>query len=148
METILPLLPLLLLIAALLLILVLHREINKGRERRERDGQRTLETLLLPKETVKTTCRSRGGQWILTNKRLIIRDKSGYTALLFKKIKKVTGRTADGKTTSVPAKMTALTVSAEHDYTLTPGDESFPELARLLKERTKRKPPAAGKKRR
>lgn len=147
MENLLPLLPLLLLIAALMLFLLLHREIHRSRERRERDGERTLETLLLPKEAVKLTCRSRGGEWILTNKRLIIREKSGYTALPFKKIKKVSGKTSAGKTTSAPAKMAALIVQAEREYTLTPGDENFQELARRLKEKTKKKP-AAGKRRR
>lgn len=129
--------------AALALIagLSVRSGIRKARLRRERDKMRTLETLLQPKETVKCICPSRGGRWILTSKRLVIEDKSGYTALPFGKIKRLTGQDAAGKTTTAPARMVCATVKTDREFTLPNQDEAFPDFVRQLKAKTAKKKP-------
>lgn len=132
-----------LLLGGLTLVLGLTLWIREAVERagrnKRRDQTRTLETLLLPKETVKLVCPNRSGRWILTGKRLLIEERSGYTALLFRKIQKVQGHTADGKTTAVPAKMASLTVKADREFTLYNHDEAFVDFVKMLKAKTVKK---------
>lgn len=139
MENVTDLWSLLLVVTVLLIALAIRRAVRRAGERRERDRTRTFETLLLPKETVKCSCRSHGKIWHLTNKRLIIEQGGSYTALPFKKIKKTAGKNAAGKTTSSPAKMVSLTVTAERDFTLYSGDPGFPDFVRQLREKTAKK---------
>ena len=60
--------------AALVLLLAVRSSLRARRERKQRDFTRTLETVLLPKETVKVICPQKKGRWILTNKRLLLVD--------------------------------------------------------------------------
>jgi len=137
------------LLAGLILILGLTlwiREIvQRARSNQLRDQTRTLETLLQPKETVKAICPNRSGRWILTSKRLVIQERSGYTAFPFRKIQRVQGHTAEGKSTAAPAKMTTLTVKADREFTLYNQSEAFVDFAKLLKAKTAKKKQKAGK---
>ena len=65
--------------AALVLLLAIRSSLRKRRERKERDFTRTLETALLPRETVKVVCPQKKGRYILTNKRLLLEEKGGFT---------------------------------------------------------------------
>lgn len=121
------------------LTLWIREAVERARRNKRRDQTRTLETLLLPKETVKLVCPNRSGRWILTGKRLLIEERSGYTALLFRKIQRVQGRTADGKSTAIPAKMASLTVKADREFTLYNHDEAFADFVKMLKAKTVKK---------
>lgn len=125
---------------AVVLLLVICTAWHRAGAAKERDRARTLETLLLPKETVKAVCPSRSGRWILTSKRLIIEAHGSYTAILFRKIKRVSGKSPEGKTTSVPAKMVSLTVTAQKEFTLSGSDDAFRDFARQLRDKTAKKP--------
>jgi len=134
------------LLLALGLTLWIREAVERTQRNKQRDQARTLETLLQPKETVKLICPNRSGRWILTSKRLVIQERSGYTALPFRKLKKVQGHTAEGKTTSVPAKMVSLTVNAEREFTLYNHDGAFADFVKQLKAKTARRKKKAGKK--
>lgn len=129
---------------ALVLLLAIRSSIRKRRERRQRDFTRTLETVLLPRETVKVVCPHKKGRWILTNKRLLLEEKGGFHALPFDKIKSVQGCNAAGNRTTSPANMVSLTVKADRDYHIQNTGEPFSELAEQLqsahkKRKTKKK---------
>ena len=128
------------------LALWIREAVARARRNRLRDQTRTLETLLQPKETVKCVCPNRSGRWILTNKRLVIQDRSGYTAFPFRKIRKVQGKTAEGKSTAAPAKMVSLTVKTDREFTLYNHDEAFAGFVKQLKAKTAKKKKPTGKK--
>ena len=133
--------------AALVLLLAIRSNPRKRRERRARDFARTLETALLPKETVKVICQQKKGRWILTNKRLLLEEKGGFHAVPLEKIKSVQGKNAAGNRTSSPANMVSLTVKADKDFTIQNTDDQFPELAKLLQvQQKKRKKKAENRK--
>ncbi len=134
------------LILALGLTLWIREALARARRNKLRDQTRTLETLLLPKETVKLICPNRFGRWILTSKRLVIQERSGYTALPFRRIQKLQGHTADGKSTAAPAKMVSLTVKADREFTLYNHDEAFADFVKQLKAKTVKKKKKTGKK--
>ena len=124
--------------------LIVHIYLQKRGSRRLRDFRRTLETVLLPRETVEAICPRRGGRWILTNKRLLLEEKGGFHAVPLEKIRSAQGVTADGNRTSVPARMAKLTVKADKEYTLKAGRPEFGAFARelqdlLKKQRAKKK---------
>ena len=125
--------------AALVLLLAIRSSARKRRERRQRDFTRTLETALLPKETVKVVCQQKKGRWILTNKRLLLEEKGGFHAVPLEKIKSVQGKNAAGNRTTSPANMVGLTVKADKDYSISNTNDQFPELAKLLQAQQKKR---------
>ena len=131
----------------LVLLLAIRSDPRKRRERRARDFARTLETALLPKETVKVICQQKKGRWILTNKRLLLEEKGGFHAVPLDKIKSIQGKNAAGNRTTFPANMVGLTVKADKDYSIQNTNDQFPELAKLLQaEQKKRKKKAENRK--
>ena len=125
--------------AAALVLLAIRSNPRKRRERRARDFTRTLETALLPKETVKVICQQKKGRWILTNKRLLLEEKGGFHAVPLDKIKSIQGKNAAGNRTTSPANMVSLTVKADKDFTIQNTDDQFPELAKLLQAQQKKR---------
>ena len=125
--------------ALLVLLLAIRSDPRKRRERRARDFTRTLETALLPKETVKVICQQKKGRWILTNKRLLLEEKGGFHAVPLEKIKSVQGKNAAGNRTTSPANMVGLTVKADKDYSISNTNDQFPELAKLLQAQQKKR---------
>ena len=126
------------------LALAIHICLQKWGTRRLRDFRRTLDTVLLPRETVQAICPQRGGRWILTNKRLLLEQKGGFHAVPLEKIKSAQGITADGNRTSVPGRMTKFIVKADKEYILKAGRpefEAFVQALRALlkKQRAKKK---------
>ena len=133
--------------AALVLLLAIRSSLRKRRERKERDFTRTLETALLPRETVKVVCPQKKGRYILTNKRLLLEEKGGFHAVPLDKIKSIQGKNAAGNRTTSPANMVSLTVKADKDFTIQNTDDQFPELAKLLQvQQKKRKKKAENRK--
>ena len=132
--------------AALVLLLAIRSSLRARRERKQRDFTRTLETALLPKETVKVICPQRKGRWILTSKRLLLEEKGGFHAVPLDKIKSVQGKNAAGNRTTSPENMVSLTVKADKDYAIHNCNDQFPELARLLQSELKKRKKKAEKK--
>lgn len=131
----------------LVLLLAIRSDPRKRQERRARDFTRTLETALLPKETVKVICQQKKGRWILTNKRLLLEEKGGFHAVPLDKIKSIQGKNAAGNRTTAPANMVSLTAKADKDYSIQNTNDQFPELAKLLQaEQKKRKKKAENRK--
>lgn len=117
------------------LLLAIRSSLRARRERKERDFTRTLETALLPRETVKVVCPQKKGRWILTNKRLLLEEKGGFHAIALDKIKSVQGKNAAGNRTTSPANMVSLTVKADKDFAIQNLNDQFPELAKQLQSR-------------
>ena len=122
----------------LILFLLIRSAVRKAKERKWRDAERKLETVLLPKETVKAVCPQKKGRWILTSKRLLFETKAGFTAVALKDIKSVRGNTKDKKSTTVPAKMVSLTVKGPEEYLIYNSCEEFADLAKQLREKIKK----------
>ena len=125
--------------AALVLLLAVRSSLRARRERKQRDFTRTLETALLPRETVKVVCPQKKGRWILTNKRLLLEEKGGFHAIALDKIKSVQGKNAAGNRTTSPANMVSLTVKADKDFTIQNLSDQFPELAKQLQSGLKKR---------
>ena len=123
----------------LILLLAIRSSLRARRERKERDFTRTLETALLPRETIKVVCPQKKGRWILTNKRLLLEEKGGFHAIPLDKIKSVQGKNAAGNRTTSPANMVSLIVRADNDYTIGNTCELFPELAAQLQSGLKKR---------
>ena len=132
--------------AALVLLLAIRSSARKRRERKERDFTRTLETAMLPKETVKVICPQKKGRWILTNKRLLLEEKGGFHAIPLDKIKSIQGKNAAGNRTASAASMVSLTVKADKDFLIQNSNDQFPELAKLLQSELKQRKEKAEKK--
>ena len=132
--------------AALVLLLAVRSSARKRRARRQRDFTRTLETALLPKETVKVICQQKKGRWILTNKRLLLEEKGGFHAIPLDKIKSIQGKNAAGNRTTSAASMVSLTVKADKDFLIQNSNDQFPELAKLLQSELKKRKEKAEKK--
>ena len=103
--------------AAALVLLAVRSSLRARRERKQRDFTRTLETVLLPKETVKVICPQKKGRWILTNKRLLLEEMGGFHAIPLDKIKSIQN-----------------------------SNDQFPELAKLLQSELKKRKEKAEKK--
>ena len=132
MEYLLALLPL----AALLM--ALHNSLYKRRLGKQREFARRLETVLLPRETVKVICPQKSGNCVLTSKRVLFETKTGFTALLIKDIRRTSGLSEAGKkTTSVP-RMVSLTLKAAEEYTIVNTGEEFMDLAKQLTVKVKK----------
>ena len=132
--------------AALVLLLAVRSSLRARRERKQRDFTRTLETVLLPKETVKVICPQEKGRWILTNKRLLLEEKGGFHAIPLDKIKSIQGKNAAGNRTASAASMVSLTVKADKDFLIQNSNDQFPELAKLLQSELKKRKEKAEKK--
>ena len=132
--------------AALVLLLAVRSSLRARRERKQRDFTRTLETVLLPKETVKVICPQEKGRWILTNKRLLLEEKGGFHAIPLDKIKSIQGKNAAGSRTTSAASMVSLTVKADKDFLIQNSNDQFPELAKLLQSELKKRKEKAEKK--
>lgn len=120
--------------AALVLLLAVRSSLRARRERKQRDFTRTLETVLLPKETVKVICPQKKGRWILTNKRLLLEEKGGFHAIPLDKIKSIQGKNAAGNRTTSPANMVSLTVKAGKDFTIQNIGTPFINLVEQLQD--------------
>ena len=125
-------------VLGLILFLVIRSAVAKAKDRKWRAGERKLETVLLPRETVKAVCPQKKGRWIRTSKRLLFETKEGFTAVSLKDIKSVRGNTKDKKTTTVPAKMVSLTVKSSEEYLIYNSCEEFAGLAKQLREKIKK----------
>ena len=129
------------LLAALLplvLLLALKNTLHRRRLTKQRDFVRQLETVLLPRETVKIICPQKRGNCVLTSKRVLFETKSGFTAVHLKDIKQTQGLSEAGKkTTSIP-KMVSLTLKANEEYTIVNTGEEFADLAKQLTAKVKR----------
>ena len=132
--------------AALVLLLAVRSSLRARRERKQWDFTRTLETVLLPKETVKVICPQKKGRWILTNKRLLLEEKGGFHAIPLDKIKSIQGKNAAGNRTTSAASMVSLTVKADKDFLIQNSNDQFPELAKLLQSELKQRKEKAEKK--
>ena len=132
--------------AALVLLLAVRSSLRARRERKQRDFTRTLETVLLPKETVKVICPQEKGRWILTNKRLLLEEKGVFHAIPLDKIKSIQGKNAAGNRTTSAANMVSLTVKADKDFLIQNSNDQFPELAKLLQSELKKRKEKAEKK--
>ena len=121
------------------LLLAIRSSLRARRERKERDFTRTLETALLPRETVKVVCPQKKGRWILTNKRLLLEEKGGFHAIALDKIKSVQGKNAAGNRTTSPANMVSLTVKADKNFTIQNHNDQFPELVKQLQSGLKKR---------
>ena len=132
--------------AALVLLLAVRSSLRARRERKQRDFTRTLETVLLPKETVKVIFPQKKGRWILTNKRLLLEEKGGFHAIPLDKIKSIQGKNAAGNRTTSAASMVSLTVKADKDFLIQNSNDQFPELAKLLQSELKKRKEKAEKK--
>ena len=132
--------------AAALMLLAVRSSLRARRERKQRDFTRTLETVLLPKETVKVICPQKKGRWILTNKRLLLEEKGGFHAIPLDKIKSIQGKNAAGNRTTSAASMVSLTVKADKDFLIQNSNGQFPELAKLLQSELKKRKEKAEKK--
>ena len=121
------------------LLLAIRSSLRARRERKERDFTRTLETALLPRETVKVVCPQKKGRWILTNKRLLLEEKGGFHAIALDKIKSVQGKNAAGNRTTSPANMVSLTVKADKDFSIQNLNDQFPELVKQLQAGLKKR---------
>ena len=121
------------------LALAIHICLQKWGTRRLRDFRRTLDTVLLPRETVQAICPQRGGRWILTNKRLLLEQKGGFHAVPLEKIKSAQGITADGNRTSVPGRMTKFIVKADKEYILKAGRPEFEAFVQALRALLKKR---------
>ena len=132
--------------AALVLLLAVRSSLRARRERKQRDFTRTLETVLLPKETVKVICPQKKGRWILTDKRLLLEEKGGFHAIPLDKIKSIQGKNAAGNRTASAASMVSLTVKADKDFLIQNSNDQFPELAKLLQSELKKRKEKAEKK--
>ncbi len=132
--------------AVCVLLLVVLSYVRKFRLRQERDFTRRIETLLLPKEEIKTVCPGKNGRWILTSQRLILEAGEGFTAFPFQKIKKVSGVDETGKATVAAGKMTVLTVKTEdREFILHRKGENFTEFVKGLKAGVSRAKPGKRK---
>ena len=133
-------------LAAVVLVLLIWRAyaaVIRCRERKQRDFQRKLETILLPRETVKAVCPQKKGRWVLTSRRLLAETKKGFIALDIKSVKSAYGITSDGKRTTDSKKMTQFIIKAGSEHRLQNTGADFEALARqlsaMLKQRRSKK---------
>ena len=121
-----------------ILLLKIWSAVVKKRRLKQRDFDRKLETVLKPDEQILVIHKERSSRWILTNERLLLDTKDGFTATSFKKIKSISGLTPEGKKTVAPAKMVTVTIKADKEITMHNTGETFVELVKELKKRTKK----------
>ncbi len=114
--------------------------LRKRKQNRKRDFDRKLETVLQPKERVKTICPQKKGRCILTSRRLLWETAEGFTAVPLRSVKGVRGVTIEGKSTASIPKMVRMTVkTGEREHTITRTSGEFDAIAKALQARTARK---------
>lgn len=111
---------------------------KKRKQARQRDFARRLETVLLPRETVKAQCGKRGKRCVLTSKRLLFETKTGFRGVQITQISRVYGLNQAGNRTTSPDKMVKLVIRGEQDYELQNNGTEFRELAAALMEQVKK----------
>lgn len=111
---------------------------KKRKQARQRDFARRLETVLLPRETVKAQCGKRGKRCVLTSKRLLFETKTGFRGVQITQISRVYGLNQAGNRTTSPDKMVKLVIRGEQDYELQNTGTEFRELAAALMEQVKK----------
>ena len=126
-------------VVALILLAAVRSSKFKRRQRAERDFTRTLETALLPKETIKVICPQKKGRWILTSKRPLLEQKGGFHAIPLDKITPAQRKNAAGTRTTSPANMVSLTVKADKDFAIQNLNDQFPELVKQLQAGLKKR---------
>ncbi len=109
---------------------------RRNRAFSNREAQRKLEMVLLPRETVRAVCAQKTGRWILTSRRLLLETDRGFTAIALKEIRKVQGRNEKGNRTTLPENMTHLVIQAGEEYTIRCTGEDFVPFARQLLKKT------------
>lgn len=114
-------------------------------QRRQRDFTRTLETVLLPRESVKAIYRRGRNVWILTSRRLLLKKREGFHAIALEKIKSAQGLNAAGNRTSAAAKMVSLSVKADKAYTVRAGGRDFEAFVQSLRTELKKQKDKAKK---
>ena len=124
---------------ALILVLKIASAIAKKKRLKQMDFDRKLSTVLKPEEELLVIHREKSGLWILTSQRLLFDTRDGFSATSFKKIKSISGLTADGKKTVAPAKMVSVTIKADKEIVLHNTGETFVELVKQLKKKTAKK---------
>ena len=127
------------LVLAIVLVLKVWSVAVKRRRNKQRDFDRKLETVLKSGEEILIIHKEKSGRWILTNQRLLQDTKAGFTALPIKKIKSLSGSTAEGKKTVSPAKMVSVTIKADREIVLHNTGDTFVELVTQLKKKTAKK---------
>ena len=120
----------------LILVLMIWSAVRKKRKLKQQDFDRKLTTVLKPEEELLVIHKDKSGRWILTDQRLLLDTKEGFTATSFKKIKSISGLTSDGKKTVAPAKMVEVTIKADKEIVLHNTGETFVELVKQLKKKT------------
>ena len=120
----------------LILVMIIRSAIVKKRKLKQRDFDRKLETVLKGAEEVLVIHNDKSGRWILTNERLLLDTREGFSAVAFSKIKSISGTTAEGKKTVAPAKMVSATIKADKEITMHNTGDSFVELVKALKKKT------------
>ena len=128
---------------ALVLALAVLSFLRKNREFKRKEDTRRLESVLLPRESVKVICPQKKGRVILTSKRVLFETREGFHAVLLKDIKRVQGLGEKGNRTTVPGKMVSLTIRADKDYVIKNDCEEFEVFAKQLIKKTT-KPKAKG----
>ncbi len=132
--------------AAAFLFWRLWLAVRRSREQSQRAFQRKLETVLQPRERVKAIFHQGGSRWVLTSKRLLSETKEGFTSLAISDIKTAYGANEAGNRTTVPAKMTSLTIRGPEAFTLSGSGEDFQQLAGELLTMLKKRREKAKKK--
>lgn len=116
----------------LMLTLAIRSAVRKNREHKTRAFTQKLEMVLQPRENIKLICPQKGGQVILTTRRLLFDTPRGFQAVPLKSIKRVQGLTAEEKKTTAVDKMARLIIKAEKEHTITGGAPEFTQLAKQL----------------
>ena len=125
---------------ALVLALAVLSFLRKNREFKRKEDTRRLESVLLPRESVKVILPQKKGRVILTSKRVLFETREGFRSVPVKTIKSVQGLGEKGNRTTVPGKMVSLTIRAEQEYVIRNDCEEFEVFAKqLIKKTTKRK---------
>ncbi|MBO7251342.1 MAG: hypothetical protein J6V25_01825 [Oscillospiraceae bacterium] len=125
-------------VAVLLLLVAFLSGNRKRKARKERDFQRSLETLLQPRETIKIICPQKDCRCILTNKRIIFEKKESFTAYPFKSITKIQGINASGNRTTSVKNMVRMLIRIDQEYQLCNSCPEFTEAAALLQQKMKK----------
>ena len=124
---------------ALILALKIASAVAKKKRLKQMDFDRKLSTVLKPEEELLVIHKEKSGRWILTDQRLLLDTKDGFSATSFKKIKSISGLTSDGKKTVAPAKMVTVTIKADKEIVLHNTGDTFVELVKQLKKKTAKK---------
>ena len=131
--------PLLAVVGVLFILAFLKSVFRKRKLQQHLDFTRNLETLLLPRESVKVICPQKNFRCILTNKRIILESNGSYTAFPLKSIQKIQGSTQDGKRTSSCRKMEILALKMEQDLILRNTGSEFEEAVKYLQAKQKKR---------